>query len=411
MASPVSSTRDFVDSRGPPIVGVGVGGVVREGGGWAVRGRGVQGEAAARVEEPGLCGGLRRPGGEVAPCIGSGDVDADGARTPAACPLRHVLFEPVPGLPRGDREALGDGVDVGPRTDRHGHVDTAFVQALILMDGLLEEDVLPTPEEQHGHLDSIEGNAVLHRCPERIALVGPGDPVGVPRGPAAEKGRCGRDERQLVENGADPPSVPSRLQHDLEGSTVFLVDHLVAPPEEVEPERAGSPDVLAEVVGPDGDDRGGQLGRRVRQERPLSVTQVGRAERGEGAGEPGLAEHPGDDIVTVVFLVPHGIECPSRAEGAAAAHEEGVVAAGGEDPRQGQGQGQVPAVGPPNEQRPDGVRSRLIEIRGELDPVAHRHPDAAADGVVGRDRREAEQAGGKTVCGAAHGRTEPGRGG
>ena len=114
--------------------------------------------------------------------------------------------------------------------------------------------------------------------------------------------------------------------------------------------RASATDVLAEVVGPDGDDHGSQLGRRVRQERPLCVPQVGRAEQGvgEGAGEPGLAEHPGDDIVTVGLPQSlMGSNDPPRAEGATAAHEEGVVAAGGEDPRQGQRRGGWAAVGPP----------------------------------------------------------------
>ncbi len=310
----------------------------------------------------------------------------------------------------GDREALGDGVEVGPRADRHGHIHPAFVQALILMDGLLQEDVLPTTEEQYGHLDSIESDAVLHRCPERIVRVRPGHPVDVPRGPAAEEGRRRRDERQLVEDRADPRSVPSRPEHHREGGAVLLVNDLVAPSEEIKPERAGAPDVLAEVVWPNGDHGGGQLRRRVRQQCPLRVPQVGTAERGEGAGEPGLADDPGHDVVTVAFLVSHGVELPSGAEGAAAAHEEGVVAAGGKDPRQRQRQGQMAPVRAPDQQRPDGVRSRLIEVRGELHPVSHRHADAPTDRVVGRDRWKAEEAGGESVCRSARGRTEAARG-
>ncbi len=54
------------------------------------------------------------------------------------------------------------------------------METAVLVDRLLEEDVLPTPEEKHRDLDAVEGHSVLHRCPERILEIRPGDPLGVP---------------------------------------------------------------------------------------------------------------------------------------------------------------------------------------------------------------------------------------
>ena len=316
----------------------------------------------------------------------------DRGRPSSPTPLGQVFLEPVERLLRGDRDALGADLDVRPRADRHGDIEPAVMEPAVLVDRLLEKDVLPAPEEEHGDLDAVQGHPVPHRRPERILEVRPGDPLGVPGRTAFEEALGRPDERQLVECGADPPGVGGQCHaeraHNRSG--VLLMDDLVGPAEEIELERPGSPCVLAEIVRPDRDDGGDKLGWWVGEERPLGVSEIGAAQGGEGTGEPGLGDHPGDDVVAVVGLGAHRIEVPARAERASAADEQAVVPAGCEDSCHGEGEGQGPPVGPANQQGAHRARGRPIQVCGELQPVSRRNSDVASHREIGGGGGEAQ---------------------
>jgi hypothetical protein len=271
------------------------------------------------------------------------------------------------------------------------------MQTLVLLHGLLQEYVLPSPYEQDRDLDPLEGDPVPHGGPVGVGAIGTGDPVDIPRGATVEAGVGGPDQWQLIHEGVDAPARGGQPGGSLQRSTVLLMNHAVAPTQEVEPERPRAPDVLVEVVGPDGHHGRRQLRRGVGHQGPLGVAEIRAADGSEGAGEPGLVAHPGHDVVPVVDLGHHGVELAAGSERAPTAHEEGVIAAGYEDTRLQQGQGERAAVGAAHQQRPHRIVDRPVQVGGQLDAVAGGDPDVPGDRVVGRSWGKAAQRGGHPV--------------
>lgn len=277
-------------------------------------------------------------------------MNRDGPPSPG--PAGQVLVQPVQGLPGREAQAAGGGAEVGPGPDGEGHFDAAGAQPLVLLHRLVEEQVQPPADEQHRHPGALQGRPEAHRRPEGVGQIGPGDPVGVPGGPAGQL-RTGhrRQGQPVVGGGHTPPAGEPPGQR--RQRRILLVGDLVAPAEEVQAEGVATPDVLGEVVGSDSHHRRGHPGRRVGQQGPLGEAEIGGAEGGEASGEPGLRAHPGDHVATVVHFGAHGVEAPAGAEGAAGADEEDGVAPGGVDAGHGEGEGIPPAVGSAHEDGAD----------------------------------------------------------
>ncbi len=370
-------------------------------------GRRVLGQAAIGMQEERVLRRLGRPVGQVAPSGAAGpgqkDVHGAGAARAGGRPSGQMLVEPAQRLLARHPQPAGADGQVRPVTDRQGHVHATGPEALVLVHGLLQEEVLPAADEEDGDFDPLEGGGVLHGRPEGVGRLGPCHPVGVPGCPPTQDRVRRPGQRERVHVGADPPGRRDGAQRPAQPAAVLLVHNAVAPAQEVEPEGAGTPDVLLEVVRPDGHDSRRQLGGRVGHEGPLGVPQVRAPDSGEAAGEPGLVAHPGHHVEPVVHLGLHGPELSARAEGAAAAHEEDVVAPRREDPRLGHGQGQGTAIRPPHQNGPDDVGRRLVEVRRQLDAVAHRDAHAGRQREVGRGGGEAAQAGGQRVHGLGGG--------
>jgi hypothetical protein len=79
-----------------------------------------------------------------------------------------VFGEPVQALPDHRRGGLTDRFQMGPRADGQRDVKPTPVQVGVLLEGLLEEQVLPAGLQQHRYLDPIKGRTQLHTRPERV---------------------------------------------------------------------------------------------------------------------------------------------------------------------------------------------------------------------------------------------------
>ena len=404
-----SSTEQRNASSGPPTVGVGwAGSNVNVDAGRVVVGA-VVGQAAIGPEEERVLRRLGWPLGQVAPsgAVGAraGHEDAHGAGAArAGGPVGQVLVQPAQSLlARRSHPARADG-QMRPVTDRHGHLDTAGPKPVVLVHGLLQEEVLPAADEEDGDLHALERGGVLHRRPEGIGRLGPRHPLGVPGRPPAQDRARRLGQRERVHVRADPAGCRGGAQRPGQAAAVLLVHNAVAPAQEVEPEGAGAPDVLLEVVRPDGHDGRRQFRGRVGHQGPLGVPQVGAADRGEGAGEPGLvaASRP-----------PRRARRPPRSPWAGTRHpsrmcpgcsRRGRCSPRAEDPHLRHGQGQRAAVGSTHQNGPDDVRRRLVQVRCQLDAVAHGDAHVARHRVVRRGGGQAAQTGGRRIQGLGSGR-------
>jgi hypothetical protein len=80
----------------------------------------------------------------------------------------EVRSEPVQGLGGSGAARPYDDVRVRPWPDRHRDVDPASAQVAILLEGLFQEQVLPTADQQDRHLAAVECRRHPHPVPERV---------------------------------------------------------------------------------------------------------------------------------------------------------------------------------------------------------------------------------------------------
>ena len=136
--------------------------------------------------------------------------------------LRALLGAGVavePGQALVDRDAaLGGEVQVGPRADEQPDGHAPAGERAVLLQGLLDEQVLPAADQQHRDRDPLQRGTASHRRPERVAglrVIHPSLDQAGPRpitsaNPAATGRRCStwRSRRSAVTMRAIPRSIP-----------------------------------------------------------------------------------------------------------------------------------------------------------------------------------------------------------
>nr|CRL56262.1 hypothetical protein CPGR_03578 [Mycolicibacterium fortuitum subsp. fortuitum DSM 46621 = ATCC 6841 = JCM 6387] len=268
----------------------------------------------------------RRPVVQLDPAVPV-DVDAHPAAGRLAL-AGQVRAEPVERFGDHGGDALCHQLGVSPRPDGQRHRDTAPVQLLVLLQGLVQEQVLPPAQQQDGHLDMLQSLIEPQLVPERVVALGMFQPGFEPRCTVAQQ-LTGRGSHRQSGGGLGQLGGPAQLPGEgLHHARLLLAGHHRAPAQEVvEAERSGAPRRCAEIVRSDGDDGGLHLRRGIGQQRPLGEAEIGQAHGGERSGEPGLVAQPGHGVGAVGHLVDHRGELAARAECAAHTLQHHVVAA------------------------------------------------------------------------------------
>src|SRR5260370_18512000 len=160
------------------------------------------------------------------------------------------------------------------------------------------------------------------------------DEIGIAQGQVRQ--RRLESARLLLEHAVAPPESASLLR----GHQVGLGEHIF--------QREAAAGVLWM-----GELRGGDLRQDrlevcagVRRNRPLRQAQITRAGGYQIAGEPGLLLDPGERVEAVGVLLAEGVEGASGAKGAAAALDQHLEAALGEEAAEEQAPEAAPAVWP-----------------------------------------------------------------
>ena len=177
--------------------------------------------------------------------------------------------------------------------------------------------------------------------------------------PGLEPGRLGaeqipgaRGDRRPVQHAAQPPVRGDGADRPGQQVDAFLMDDQVAPAQEVvQVEGAVAVRGPAKVVRADVHHRGDQLGRRVQGQGPLHEAEVAGPERGQPFVEPALAAQPRHGVLAVARLGAHRLELPAGAEGAAAALQQHVEAALGDELGFQQAERHAAAVGAADQDR------------------------------------------------------------
>ena len=198
---------------------------------------------------------------------------------------------------------------------------------------------------------------------------------------APEQVTDARRDRQPVEHRAQPPFGRGQAHERWQRPGVLLVSDQVAPADVVvQVEDAVAVRGPAEVVRAYVHDGRDQLRRRVHGQRPLHEPEVAGAVGGQPSLEPALLAQPGDGVLPVRDLVAHRLELPAGPEGTAAALQQHVVAAFGEDLRVLQGERAAAAVRAANQH--GGRRrhaDRQVVVGQQYRAVGHRHLEIAFD--------------------------------
>ena len=247
----------------------------------------------------------------------------------------------------------------------------------VLLEGLLDEQVVPAARQQDRDRDPLQRGAALHRIPERVGglrVLHP--PLGPGRLPADHVTVADRD-REAVQHPAQPPFGRGHARHRAQHPDALLVcDHVAPHDVVVQVEGAVAVRRPAEVVRADVHHGGDQLRRRVHGQRPLHEAEVAGAVGGQPALEPALLAQPRHGVLPVGDLVAHRLELTAGPERAAHALQQHVVATLGEDLPGLQGERAGPAVRAADQ---DGGRrchaDRDVVGGQQHRAVGHRHLD------------------------------------
>ena len=366
-----------------------VGRVVDEARRWRVRSGRLVGKLRARMQEERAVVGGRRPLRQVTP-TGSCDEDADRGGLVAG------TGEGTPQPLQTRAGGLAAAIGVGPRADDERDVD-------IPARGVAGTAAASGP----GTRPASRSRAGSGRWPSSSAAL-----TRPSRQYSADGSACSIHDRC---QGAPPASTPSptsptgnlrsssRSRHDVvtvrasapERPAGFLARDLEVPAQRVaQGERAGSPHDLAEVVRAHDDRRGGQLGWRIDQQRPLREAHIRGPDRREASVEPGLRAQPGDRVGAVVHLVPAGVELAARAETATRALQYDVITVGGIQAGEDFDGQPAPAVRAAHQHGADWVRRGDVAVGEQDDAVTHGDRQIAFDAVV-RRRVPAASSGGR----------------
>ena len=298
----------------------------------------------------------------------------------ASLPRAGVAVEPGHALhDRGG--ALGRDVQVGPRPDQQPGGHAAGGERAVLLEGLLDEQVLPAAYHQDRDRDPLQRGAALQRSPERVAelrVLQP--PLGQCWLAAEQVTHAGRD-RQPVEHRPQPSFGRSRAHESTQHPGALLVSDQVAPADVVvQVEDAVAVRGPAEVMRAHVHDDRDQFRRRVHGQRPLHEPEVAGAVGDQPSVEPALLAQPGDSVLPVRDLVAHRLELPAGPESATAALHQHVVAAFGQDLRVLQAERAAAAVRAADQH--GGRRrhaDRQVVVGQQHHAVGHRHLDVALD--------------------------------
>ena len=199
--------------------------------------------------------------------------------------------------------------------------------------------------------------------------------------PGAEQVASALGDRRPVERRAQPPVRGDRADDAAHRIDALLVNDQVAPAEEVvQVEGAVAVRGPAEVVRADDHDRGDQLGRRVQGQGPLHEAEVAGPERGQPSVEPALAAQPGHGVLAVAGLAAHRLEPSAGAEGAAAALQQHVEAAFGDELGLQQAERGPASVGTAHQDRGGRLAGdRQVVVGQQHRAVGHRHLDVPLD--------------------------------
>ena len=262
-----------------------------------------------------------------------------------------------------------------PRPDQQpgGHAPAG--QDLVLLEGLLQEQVLPAPDEQGRHRDPLQRGLALQRGPERVGQIRVLQPALEPRCSGAEQVPAAGRHGQPIQRRPQPPVGGGQPPQAAERPGGLLMGHHVTPAEEIlQIKRAvviGGP---AEIMGTDLDDGGDQFRRRVLGQGPLHETEVAQPVGGQPPIEPMLAAQPGHRVLAVGGLAAHRVEFPAGAEGATAALQQHVEAALGDQLGTDHVVREPAPVGAADQHRGHpAVRNRQIVIGLQHRAVGHRH--------------------------------------
>ena len=272
---------------------------------------------------------------------------------------------------------------MSPGSDEQPDGHAPAGERAVLLQGLLDEQVLPAAHKQHRGRDPLQRGTALHGGPERVTglrVIHP--PLGPGRLAADHVSVSGRD-REAAQHLAQPPFGRGQACHRAQHPGALLVRDQVAPHDVVvQVEGAVAVRGPAEVVRADMYHGGGQFRRRVHGQRPLHEAEVAGAVGGQPALEPVLLTQPRHGVLPVGDLVPHRLEVPAGPERAAHALQQHVIAALGQDLPGLQGEHARPAVRAADQhggcrRHADrdvvgGQQHRAVGHR-HLDVVFHRH--------------------------------------
>lgn len=354
-----------------------------------------------RVQRP--VDGFRRPARQAAPLVGAGDVHPD-LRVPARAGFPEVAVEPGQCVRVGHLRGLDRRVEVGPRP--HGQGDLGIVRRKrgVLLHRLVEENVAPPADQQGRDGDAGQHGRGAVRVPERVLEVVVGQPLGKPRAAPVQRGRRGIGGRgRAAERGRRPPARGDHLTQAAEPAGPLRLDRR-APAQEVgQRQGPAAADGPGEVVRPHQDNTRAQFGWRVLEQRPLRPAEVGAAQGGQPAVEPGLLPQPGHRVLGVRGFLGDRPERPGRAAGAPHALHHHVVPAPGQHPAVEQAFRHSPAVRRPDEHCAQRVAHRRVVVGHQDGAVSCGHFEAALDGVPVADRLQAHQ----LALDAVHGPGQP----
>ena len=279
---------------------------------------------------------------------------------------------------------MGPGADEQP----DGHAPAG--ERAVLLQGLLDEQVLPAAHQQHRDRDPLQRGTALHGGPERVAglrVVHPS--LGPGRLAADHVGVSGRD-REALQHLAQPPFGRGHAHHRAQHPDALLVRDQVAPHDVVvQIEGAVAVRGPVEVVRADVHHGGDQFRRRVHGQRPLHEAEVAGAVGGQPALEPALLAQPRHGVLPVGDLVPHRLEVPAGPERAAHALQQHVIAALGEDLPGLQGEQAGAAVRAADQHGGRGRHADRDVVGGQQHrAVGHRHLDVVFDRDLVPPRRQ-----------------------
>src|ERR1700730_4147311 len=92
-----------------------------------------------------------------------------------------------------------------PRAHSQRDINPPRPQCLVLLNGLSDEDVLPTADQQCRRLNPLQRIAVVISIPVRIAQVGVLQPFSIPRSASIKEGLRDVCHGQPRESGVLPP--------------------------------------------------------------------------------------------------------------------------------------------------------------------------------------------------------------